>query len=550
MPYSGTSDKSLPSNVKKMPAKKKKAWVATFNNVYKTCIDDGGSATACETKAFKIANGNAKKQEIEQMATRSIFHRVWDGFLDSVGIVEETDLYTLLETPTVRSVLKARSTSVGRVYEQLRQALWDRADQENGVWAYPIDVYVDDTGANLFAIVAQSGKLYQVPLTISKDTVTLGDWTQVKEEFSPVEQSFRVRRQQDGHYRWLCIAGTTVLNRVGEIDSSELFDSFVERANKTGEYPRLDFYHYGQENPEQWEFGTADFLAREGTCYIASGTFDEDHPLAKATIQACEKEPGIWGNSIEFYAMSEPEIVLADPEVRIPVYKDGKNTRISVVLEEDAAGLFTRIGVKNEGVIRAMDAKTKEKLTKLFGDDTAGLETFISQFEENVDNVNRTVKDDKLIHRAKKETGQAATETETDDEKDEDTDEDTETEGSEDTEIVIDDETVAAIAQQVTQTAEFKTLVAGISDIKKLVGEMVVGREKDAKQIERLNKDVQRLSQDENEKKTEYLQDLPRGKRTHISHRPRAVHAESDQEEGMDAIASRTLNAIPASARY
>lgn len=542
MPFTIDSD-NLPSNVKKMPAKKKKAWVSTFNSVYNSCIDDGGSASACETKAFKVANGNAKKQEIENnMGVRSVFHQMFEGWMESLGIADDTDRFEL--TPEQRKILmverflKQRSTSIGRVFEQLREALWARNDEE-GTWSYPMDVYVNDGGTGLFAIVTQGGKLFQVPLTVSKDTVSLGEWTQVKEEFTPVEQSFRVRRQKDGKYRWVCIAGTTVLNRVGEIDSSSLFDSFIERAEKTGEYPRLDFYHKGLEDAEKWEFGTADFLAREGTCYIASGLFDEEHPLAIATIQACEKEPGVWGNSIEFYATVEPEIILADPEIKIPVYQQGKNTRISVVLEEDAAGLFTRIGVLTEGATRTMDAKTKEKLGKLFGADTEGLESFIGQFEENVDGVNRTVKDNNLIHRAKDgkatEAEDAAVEEENDNEEEE---------------IVIDDETVAAIAQQVTQSAEFKAMASSIEEMKKLVGEMVVEREKDGVKITSLTEEIVRLSKDEVEKKSEFLQDLPTRKRTHITHRPRAVHNEDAQETDMGTRAKQTLNGIPAAGRY
>lgn len=535
MPYSGANDKSLPSNVKKMPAKKKKAWVSTFNSVYNKCVSDGGSKSSCETKAFKIAYGVAKKQELEMAVdTRTVLGKIFDGFLDSIlGDSDPEDFALRLQQATQRAKPVERSTSMGRVYDQLRKALYDRND-EDGVWSYPIDVYVDDDGKSLFSIVAQSGKLFSVPLTVSKDSVALGEWTQVKEEFTPVEQSFRVRRQKDGKYRWVCIAGTSVLNRVGEIDSSELFDSFVKRAEKTGEYPRLDFYHLGLEDPEKWEFGTADFLAREGCCYIASGTFDEDHPLAKATIRACENDPGIWGNSIEFYAMAEPEIVLADPEVKIPVYKDGKNTRISVVLEEDAAGLFTRIGV-TEGVKRAMDDKTKEKLGKLFGDNTADLEAFIGQFEENVDGVNRTVKDDKLIHRAATDQAEEEAATEEDDEENE---------------IVLDDEAVAAISQQVTQSKEFQSLASGIDEIKKLVGELVVERDKDKKEIAKLTQTVQQLSKDEDTKKAEFLQDLPKAKRTHITHRPRDIRNGEDSEEDMKAVAARTMSAIPAASRY
>lgn len=472
----------------------------------------------------------------------TILQRVWRGILDSL-ISEDDTAYSLVPKNPVQV---ERSTSMARLREQLWRALEDVSDE----WSYPIDVFVDDDGKSLFAIVAQSGKLYQVPLTVSQDELTLGDWVQVKEEFTPITQNrFSVRRQKDGTYRWLCIAGTTVLNRVGEIDSSDLFDSFVERAEKTGKYPRVDFYHLGELNPKAWEFGTADYLAREGVCYIASGTFDNDHPLARATIKACEDNPDLWGNSIEFYAYSEPEIILADPEVRIPVYKDGENTRISVVLEEDAAGLFTRIGV-NEEVKRAMDAKTKEVLGTLFGDDTDGLQSFIDSFEENVDGVNQRVKNDKLIHRAKT-TG--ATSGEDTSDEDGDDDEEDEDEDGDTPELVLDEAAVAVITQQMLESDGFKSVIQSLDDIKKLVGEMAVAREKDSQEIAKLKKDngkisqtIQQLNKEDVEKQSEWLQDLPTRKQVRVTHRPRDVHNTENDEDDEDSneIAERVLSGI------
>lgn len=532
MPYSGADDKSLPSNVKKMPAKKKKAWVATFNNVYDTCVKDGGDQAACETKAFKIANGNAKKQElIPAMGNRAILREIFDGFLTSMGFADEADRFDLVEmqkNPTFRAM------AIDRIYSQVYMQLRDQEE-----WSYPMSLYLDN--GQVFCTVAQGGMIYQVPLTVANDSVTMGEWVRVEESFTPVvEQSFRVRRQKDGRYRWTAIAGTTVLNRVGEIDSSELFDSFIEHAERTGEYPRLDFYHLGLENPEMWEFGTADFLARDGVCYIASGLFDEDHPLAKATIQSCLKGELNWGNSVEFYATVKEELVTVNPEIKVPVYKRGRNSRISLVLEEDAAGLFTQYVLSQE-ITRTMDQKTREKLELLYGKDSPELQAFLDQFGEQVDGVNRTVKDKNLIHRAKDATTEAAAEDQS--EEDADNEEDGE---QEDADMTIED-----VIAEVVQSNEFKTLSQGIADIKKMVGELLVERENDKKEIVRLNGVVENLSKDEAQKKQEYLQDLPpRAKRTHITHRPREMNDALNGEGAMDQIASRTLNGIPASSRY
>src|SRR3972149_8585138 len=57
MPYSGADDPSLPSNVQKMPAAKRRQWIAIFNNTMSDCEGDD-----CEGKAFRIANGVLKKR--------------------------------------------------------------------------------------------------------------------------------------------------------------------------------------------------------------------------------------------------------------------------------------------------------------------------------------------------------------------------------------------------------------------------------------------------------------------------------------------------------
>lgn len=475
---------------------------------------------------------------------RTVLHRVWDGFLDSVGFgsVPEEARYDLITTQEVKPKKTERSMSMSRLHEQVYYAL---AEAEGG-WAYPIDIFVGDNGTDIFSIVAQSGKLFQVPLSVSNETVTLGTWTQVKEEFTPVTQNrFFIRRQKDGTYRWMAVAATSVLNRVGQIDSVKLFDSFIEKAEKRNQYPRLDFYHYGETDPKVWEFGTADYLAREGVCYIASGTFDEGHPLAEATIRACESDDK-WGCSIEFYAYSEAETILIEPEVKVPVYTEGENTRISVVLEEDAAGLFTRIGVK-EGITRAMDSKIREALEKLFGDDSNGLKNFMDQFEGEVDGTNKRVKNDKLIHRTVAEDILETVEEEKEDEQD----------GIDAPAIVLDEAAAAEIARQTMATPEMLALIKSVSDLTTLVTQSVVEREKDQKKIvqleksnETLGKAIERLAKNDNEKKSEYLQDLPSNKRQVVTFRPSVAHSEPSDEEGGEledfgAVAERTLSKLP-----
>lgn len=543
--------------------------MATWNNVYDKCVSGGGDKKTCETKAFKVANSNTEKQSnMPTPENRTILRGIFDGFLNSLGYSDESDRFDLIDIQALSP--KQRALAIDRIYQQLYKQLRELDD-----WSYPMSLYIE--GGSIFCTVAQSGMIFKVPLTIGNDSVSMGDWIRVEENFTPVvEQSFRIRKMPDGKYRWTAIAGTTVLNRVGEIDSSELFDSFIEHAERTGEYPRLDFYHLGIENPDMWEFGTADYLTREGCCYIASGLFDEDHPLAKATIQSCNKGELEWGNSVEFYASVKEELIAVNPEVKVPVYKRGRNSRISLVLEEDAAGLFTQYGISQE-VNRAMDQKTTEKLTALYGGDSEGLQTFLDQFETEVDGVNRTVADKNLVHRAKGDkTVDAKVKTKADakakadvkakaDAKaaaaaaaaaaDEDTEDDSEdTEDAEDaddeTEIVIDDETVDVIVAQVVQSKDIQAIVKGVAALQKMVGDMIVERDKDKKDISRLNGAVDDLNKEDTQKIQEKIQDLPRNRRTYVTHRPREMNDAIDGEKPMDAIANNTLNGISAAGRY
>lgn len=60
MPYTVDS-KDLPKNILAMDAKKREAWVNTWNGVFAQCEKDGGED--CEARAFKMANGAAKMTE-------------------------------------------------------------------------------------------------------------------------------------------------------------------------------------------------------------------------------------------------------------------------------------------------------------------------------------------------------------------------------------------------------------------------------------------------------------------------------------------------------
>lgn len=226
-------------------------------------------------------------------------------------------------------------------------------------------------------------------------------WEKVKRLFDPlIEESLPVAmtaylptqtrsliitRDAQGNPRWLMIAASAVVNKVGAIDSTALFDNFIRHAGETNEYPVLDFFHEG----ERVRFGVADWLRRDGALYLASGGFD-DTELARGAATGLEAQPDYWGSSIAYRVTEAPLMLISEGE--IPVYTDGVNNFISIVPKRLAANLFTATLVVEE--VKRMNAVAFEELVKLVGAERA------KQFADQVDDANRTITETDMITRA------------------------------------------------------------------------------------------------------------------------------------------------------
>lgn len=197
-------------------------------------------------------------------------------------------------------------------------------------------------------------------------------------------RSFTVTRDAQGNPRWLMIAASAVVNKVGAIDSTQLFDNFIRHADEAG-YPVLDFFHEG----ERMRFGIADWLRRDGALYLASGGFD-DTELARGAIAGLESQADYWGASIAYRVTQEPLLLISEGE--IPVYTDGVNNYISIVPKRLAANLFTATLVAEE--VRRMNSVAYQELVKLVGEERA------KQFADQVDDANRTITETDMVTRA------------------------------------------------------------------------------------------------------------------------------------------------------
>jgi cation transport regulator ChaB len=205
-------------------------------------------------------------------------------------------------------------------------------------------------------------------------------------EFLPTQtRALTITRAADGKARWLMIAASAVINRVRAIDSTVLFDNFIKRAQESGVYPKLDFFH----EEERLTLGVADWLRREGALYLASGTFD-DTPLAQAAAAGLDKERDYWGASIAFQPTVAPLALVSEGE--IPVYTDGINRFISVVPKSMAAHLFTATSSAEE--VKRMNKTAFDELVKLVGLEAA------QPFAALVDDTNRTITETGMVTRS------------------------------------------------------------------------------------------------------------------------------------------------------
>lgn len=279
-----------------------------------------------------------------------------------------------------------RAINVGAIWTAVQTHLNENGTEDeygemrSSGWV--LDIYLEDAGA--FAIITRNdGKLYKVPVTVDADSqVTLGEEQLVVMDFKPVTaRSLTVRRQADGQVRWFAMpACTAVLNRVGEIDSRALFDSFVDHIERDGgAYPELDFFHLG----ERLILGKADWVGRDGYSYCASGLF-EDTEIGRAAAKALEEDPNYWGLSIAFLPTKEPEKLRSSDGIEIPVYTAGINRYISLLPEDTAASILTSISTKEE--VNRMDKKMKDALKKITREDTELFDKIVAA----VDDVNRS----------------------------------------------------------------------------------------------------------------------------------------------------------------
>lgn len=235
----------------------------------------------------------------------------------------------------------------------------------NGQMDSVLDIYMEDGGGTPFAVFAGGGKLYSATLNVSGSDIQIGELKEVVQQFVEAPQRSRtvIIRQADGKVRWLALASTSTLNRDGQIDAMELYDSMIRHSESTGEYPYLTFWHEKLAT----NLGQADFTWREGYCYFITGLFNPDCPGIDGIIRNLETDGSYWGISIGFQPTSKPELIDFSG-ISIPVYKSGVNIELSVLPERAAASHLTNISV-TRGTENRMNEQKRDQFLKLVGDE-------------------------------------------------------------------------------------------------------------------------------------------------------------------------------------
>lgn len=246
-----------------------------------------------------------------------------------------------------------RAVSMELVIDQVYTALRER---------YPDDYYemwwastgLDEDGS-MFGVFTLRGKLYRATISVTGSEVVLGDLQEVVVNYNATGQTLaegdiarlarrpaiRVTRDKaTGRYRYVRVISTAILLRGAnlEIDGTELHESFIERAQETGEYPEGCLFH-GQPGVK---ISQADYLWRDGVALWETGLF-EDTDLARAVAESIMEEPEPWGTSIWYDPdRDDPgRIEEVAPGVEVIVWTRGTLWRSDWLPERDCAAMYT-----------------------------------------------------------------------------------------------------------------------------------------------------------------------------------------------------------------
>lgn len=205
--------------------------------------------------------------------------------------------------------------------------------------------------------------LFRVDIALVDDQLQYGTPYAVTQRFEP---AVSVERTADGELLYYGVVGSAFVNRDGEIDSTQLFENFVNRQAEGNPLPYLDVYHLG----EKTRIGRAIANFAIGALYYEIGKFD-DSERARAWAEAIATHPDKFGFSIAYQPAGIARIEKIHG-VSVPVYDDGVHVATSLLLAEHAAAHFT--GARTRGIMSNIYDERIEQALELLPEDARELE--------------------------------------------------------------------------------------------------------------------------------------------------------------------------------
>jgi hypothetical protein len=288
-------------------------------------------------------------------------------------------------------VADERTIAIGQVWAQVSAHINNLDPEDWNLWHWLQDLYYDE--GQLFAITISAGRLYRWPVNVDGDAVAVGEPVAVVVEFAKADHgtmderrwsmvnrpSSTVRQTQDGRWVGCSILCTATINKMGILDSRQLFDSFVERFKGDGtEY--VNVLHLGGARSQ---IGFLRHVWREEKLLVGIYEFYKDDPVAEAAARTlAEDEEGFWGGSIEFKHFGEPQLVEVAEGVKLPMTHDGQLFGYSLARNQDCAAWYTG----NVVMERAMTKREREIALELLGD-----EELVDLLQERLGEANRAL---------------------------------------------------------------------------------------------------------------------------------------------------------------
>lgn len=182
---------------------------------------------------------------------------------------------------------------------------------------------------------------------------------------------FVTKEMEDGSHRWIKVSSTAFRDRESEIVSTEGIAKSIARADESGAYGPLLFWH----TPAS--LGTCDFQAQDGVCLVESGLWNPT-PAADAARKSIDASPSNWGVSIGFLPLAKQEGVIIKGAKVNRIWTDLQIVERSILPSSQAASLFTQsISRGND-----MEQKKKDALLELLGNDEDLVQKVLSATED------------------------------------------------------------------------------------------------------------------------------------------------------------------------